>query len=283
MSRYFFKIFLLLLCGLALTGCGDRHSEKPIITVSIPPQQTILSQITGDKYDIRCLLAGASDPESYDPSFTNLLNTEKSIAYLRMGNIGFEDAITDKIRNSSPDLPIIDTSKGVAPITGTHGTDDIDPHTWTSVANARIIAANMRDAMIDLDPDNKDYFEANYNRFAAHLDSLDNAIRAKLKSATTKAFAVWHPSLSYFARDYGLTQIIVGGVENKEISIPSLQANIEAARNSGVRIMFIQKESDSRQAESACELIGTTPVEISPLAFEWEDQMIKIAESIAGK
>lgn len=283
MYRLIFRLIILTLCGLALTGCGDRHSEKPIITVSIPPQQTILSEITGDKYDIRCLLAGASDPESYDPSFTNLLNTDMSVAYLCMGNIGFEEAITDKIRNSSPDLPIIDTSKGVVPVTGTHGGDGIDPHTWTSVVNARIIAANMRDAMIDIDPDNKDYFEANYNRYAAHLDSLDNAIRATLDKAEMKSFVVWHPSLSYFARDYGLTQIIVGGIENKEISIPALQANIEAARNSGARIMFIQKESDSRQAENACELIGTTPVEISPLAFEWEEQMIKIAESIAGK
>lgn len=274
-------IFLMPLCSLLATSCSDNRTSRPIVTVSIPPQKMLLEQIVGDRYDIRCLLAGASDPENYDPSFTNLLNTDKSVAFLRMGNIGFEEAVTSKIRNSSPDLPIFNTSEGVEPITGTHAPGEIDPHTWTSVANARIIAANMLKAMTTVDPENSELFTENYNRLTQRLDSLDNALRSTLAGARCRAFVVWHPSLSYFARDYGLTQIVVGGVENKEITIPALQSNIEKARESGARIMFVQKEADSRQAETVSSHIGTRTVDIRPLSYEWADELTKIAREIA--
>jgi len=273
---------MLPLSALIATGCSDRRTSRPIVTVSIPPQKMLLEQIVGDKYDIRCLLSGASDPENYDPSFTNLLNTDKSVAFLCMGNIGFEKAVIGKIHNSSPDLPIFNTSEGVTPITGTHGADETDPHTWTSVVNARIIASNMLRAMTAVDPDSKGLFTENYKRLTHRLDSLDNTLRATLANAPCKSFVVWHPSLSYFARDYGLTQIVVGGMENKEISIPILQENIEKARKSGSQIMFVQKEADSRQAETVSGHIGIRTVEIRPLAYDWEQELIKIADAIAN-
>ena len=50
------------------------------------------------------------------------------------------------------------------------------------------------------------------------------------------SFLVWHPSLSYFARDYGLHQIALGGAEHKEVSIPALREAIEEARGSGASV-----------------------------------------------
>ena len=60
--------------------------------------------------------------------------------------------------------------------------------------------------------------------------------------------SVWHPSLSYFARDYGLEQISLG-TEGKEMSAKSLTEAIDKARDKGVGVFFFQKEYDSRQAE----------------------------------
>ena len=62
--------------------------------------------------------------------------------------------------------------------------------------------------MIDIDPSNKGYYARRFKyiysvaRFARHgaLDSI-------LRPCRGASFVVWHPSLSYFARDYGLHQI----------------------------------------------------------------------------
>lgn len=240
---------LMLTCVGLLAACSAGPSDKPIVTVSIEPQKYLLEQITGDKVEVRTLIANGANPETYDPSLTHVLNLSKSIGFLRMGNIGFEAAILDKIREEDPDLPIYNTSLGIIPVVGTHSHDGVshdavDPHTWSSVKNAKIIADNMLKAMIEIDPANKGYYTRNHDRFAHHLDSLDNALAAKLAPHAGEAFMVWHPSLSYFARDYGLVQIPAGNADNKEVAITALKESIDHADEHQVRIFFYQKDFD---------------------------------------
>lgn len=276
---------LLISLGVAaalLAACGQRQCGKPIVTVSLQPQKYMLEQITGDTYEIRCLLSNGGNPETYDPSFTNLMNAEHSVAYLRMGNIGFEDAIVDKIHESNPSLPIYNTSEGIMPVRGTHGHDETDPHTWTSIRNARVIARNMCRAMSEVDPANAGVFEANCRRFVARMDSLDSVAVRRLAPRAGQAFAVWHPSLSYFARDYGLRQIVIGGAEHKEASIPALKKHIDEARESGATVFFVHKELDGRNADAVTDRIGATRVDINPLSHDWLGQMTLTINAIAN-
>ena len=209
---FFLPIIVSLAAWLGLlVACTATTHDTPIVTVSIEPQKYILEQITGNRVEIRTLIANGANPETFDPSVNHIINLTKSIGFLRMGNIGFEAAILDKVHSENPDLPIFNTSLGVMPVTGTHSHggithDVIDPHTWTSVKNVKIISKNMLIAMTEIDPSNADYYRSNYHRFAARLDSLDNELTIRLAPHKGEAFMVWHPSLSYFARDYGLEQ-----------------------------------------------------------------------------
>lgn len=271
-----------------MAACTSAPSESKIVTVSIEPQKYLLEQITGDRVEVRCLLANGANPETYDPSVTHLMNLQKSMGFLRMGNIGFESALLDKIHQANPELPIYNTSDGISLITGTHSHNgvihgDVDPHTWSSVKNAKVITKNMLDAMIEIDPANKAYYQRNYTRFASHLDSLDNAITAKLAHVHGKAFLVWHPSLSYFARDYGLEQVVVGNAEHKDVALGSLREVVEHAREHEADIFFTQKDFDSRQVSAINSQIGAREVSINPMAYEWENEMLTLADALASK
>ncbi|MCM1076157.1 MAG: zinc ABC transporter substrate-binding protein [Bacteroides sp.] len=270
-----------------LAACTGVENDKPIVSVSIEPQKYLLEQITGDKVEIRTLIANGANPETFDPSVTHIMNLTKSIGFLRMGNIGFEAAILDKVHGEHPDLPIFNTSLGVIPVTGTHSHDGvmhnvIDPHTWTSVKNVKIIARNMLNAMTEIDAHNAAYYTKNYERFAAHLDSLDNAIAVKLAPHKGEAFMVWHPSLSYFARDYGLEQITAGNADNKEVAMGMLKDVVDHAQEHNVKVFFYQKDLDSRQAEALGGQLDLRKVDINPLAYEWEEEITAIADAIAA-
>ena len=279
---------MTIFLAIGIAGCISREYDKPVITVSIQPQKFLLEKITGDKWDIKCLLSNGADPESYDPTLTHLLNLENSKAYFRMGNIPFESAIINKIHNNNPGLRLYNNSEGINPIIGTHShgeegdehANDVDPHTWTSVRNAKIIANNMYEAVVDLDPDNKAYYAKNLKKLMGSLDSLDTAISAKLQGKNGESFVVWHPSLSYFARDYGLHQIALSP-EGKDMSIAMLQSAIESARADSAKVFFVQKEVDSRQAEIANEQIGAKTVSINPLSYNWDTEIISIADALA--
>lgn len=284
-----FSLFLsILLTSIGLLiGCTAGPSEKPIVTVSIEPQKYLLEKITGDKVEVRTLISNGANPETYDPSLTHVINLSKSIGFLRMGNIGFEAAMLDKIRQEDPDLPIYNTSAGIIPVTGTHSHDGVshktvDPHTWSSVKNARIIIRNMLDAMVEIDPANKDYYTRNYEVYSQHLDTLDASIAAKLAPHAGESFIVWHPSLSYFARDYGLEQIAIGGAENKEVALNTFKESLDHSAGHGAKIFFYQKDFDGRQAETISSQLGAETVSINPLNYDWEDEILKITDAIAG-
>lgn len=246
----------------------------------------MLEKIVGDKWEIKCLLSNGANPESYDPSLTHLLNLENSKAYFRIGNVAFESAIINKVQNNNPGLKLFDNSEGISLIRGTHShgdvehASDIDPHTWTSVKNAKTIASNMYKAVVDLDPENKAYYSRNFKNFLSSLDSLDREISQQLQPYRGSAFVVWHPSLSYFARDYGLEQISLSP-EGKEASVKMMQSTIDKAIVRDVKTLFFQKDIDSRQAQVANEQIKAEIVNINPLNYEWDKEMRSIENAIS--
>lgn len=286
---FFFPIIVTIAAWLGLlAACTATTHEKPIVTVSIEPQKYLLEQITGDRVEVRTLIANGANPETFDPSVNHIMNLAKSIGFLRMGNIGFEAAILDKVHGEHPDLPIFNTSIGVIPVTGTHSHDGvthnvIDPHTWTSVKNVKIITKNMLNAMTEIDPSNASYYRTNYEHFAARLDSLDNAFAERLAPHKGEAFMVWHPSLSYFARDYGLEQIPAGSADSKEMAMGALKDVIDHAADHNVKVFFLQKDLDGRQAEALGAQLDIEKVTVNPLAYDWETEMTAIVDAIAGK
>lgn len=290
--QYIVLAFVAGMIGLAV-ACNPAP-KKPMVAVSIQPQKYLLEKIVGNKYDILCLLAQGSNPEAYEPSFNHLMNLEKSKAYFRIGNIGFELAVLDKIKRNNPNLKIVDTSSGIEYLRGTHEgvmaghhrhhshSHEIDPHVWTSVTNAKIIAHNMYDAMLDIDAKNKKYYEKNYNELVAELDALAQELGQKLESHAGEAFAVWHPSLSYFARDYGMKQIAMES-EGKEVPASVLKAGIDFAKANDVKVMFYQKEFDNRQVQSINEQLGAKLVEINPMNYDWAEELRKIADALTAE
>lgn len=260
-------------------SCSMQGREEKAVTVSIQPQKYLLEAIVGDKLKVRSLLSAGSDPETYDPSMSHLLNVEKSMAYFRVGDIGFEDAIIERVKLSCPDLPIIDTSEGIERIEGTHD-GGADPHVWASVNNARVMAANMLAAVCRLDTANAKTYRDNYRQLVERLDSIDEVIRQELVTAPSRTFIVWHPSLSYFARDYGLRQIALGS-DHKERSSEAMKALIDSAAHSGAAV-FIVESGDDRAARMAREELGLPVHEFNLQDYSWPDEMLGVGRAVSA-
>lgn len=273
-------MFLLLILAVAPLACTRRNAAKPTITVSIEPQRFLLHKLTGNHIDIVCLIQEGVDPETYEPSVSHLMALERSNAYFTVGHIGFEAALIEKIKGSRPDLNIFDTSVGISLDTESRTHPDVDPHVWTSVENARIIAGNMLEALKKVDPDNIDYYNLRYRQLLTQLDTLDNRIHSAVDSVAGAAFLIWHPSLSYFARDYNLHQIMLQPA-GKETTPDIIARAIELAKKAHPRVIFYQKEFDPRIVETISRQTGTRAVEINPLDKDWDKQMIHIANAIA--
>ena len=285
------KYILFALTTLLFVSCKTTpQSDKSIITVTIEPLRYFTESIVGDKFDVISIVPKGSSPETYDPTPQQLVNLAQSVAYIKIGYIGFELNWMDRIKSNSPDLTIYDSSKGINLIHAEghqHGdhfhAGGVEPHTWNSTLNAEIMAKNILNIAVELDSINKEYYEKNYAELITKIKKTDEEVRTILANKNSaKGFMIYHPALSYFARDYNLEQLSIEH-EGKEPTPSHLKNLIEHCQNEKIHVIFIQPEFDQKNAEVIAQQTKSNIIKISPLSYDWHEEMIHVANSLIIK
>lgn len=286
-KRLLFPGFGLLLMFIA-GACADRDVAARQLAVSIEPQRYLLERIAGPGWHVTTMLSRGEDPESFDPSMSDVRRLSDSRAYFTLGTLTFEERLKDQTEGRTQ---IFDTSRGIARLEGTHGDCDhhhdhrhgegaeADPHVWASIRNARMMARNMLEAMVEIDEADSAMYRDNYRKLTAELDSIDNVITSTLATAPGHTFMMWHPSLSYFARDYGLTQLSIG-LDNKEMSVSGFRHAIEDARRHGASVFFLQPEYDTGRSLSVAAEAGVTAAPVNTLAYDFIRELLNAARTL---
>ena len=277
--------------ALLLSSCLQQRQAnpgKPVVSVSILPQKYFIEQLAGDRVEVNVLVPPGASPETYEPSVSQLSQLDRSSIYMKIGSLGFELGWMEKILSVNPELEIINLSEGVELIFGreaheedehqgkSHTHEGIDPHIWMSARNARIMAGNMAEALKSLLPDDSIQIARRHSELLGRIDSLDWKIGNLLAEAKGKSFMIYHPSLSYFARDYGLEQLALEW-EGKTPSPSHMKKLSDLGRKHQITTILIQHEFDSKNAGILASEIGARIVPINPLDEDWPEQMLKIA------
>ncbi len=286
-------IILLIITAMAfLCACGagsGGQSDARNLTVSLEPQRYLLEKIAGPDWTVTALLGRGEDPENFDPSISDLKKLHDSKVYFKTGTLEFEKQLESRMPDG---IRFYDTSVGIDVITGTHGNcrhhdhniaghdHEGDPHTWTSVRNAKIMSRNMLSAMIEISPSDSAVFRENYRRLIAELDSCDSVIASLLEPLKGKAFMVWHPSLSYFARDYGLRQLSMG-MDNKEMSARDFKRRIDMVRSEDALVFLVQPDFDTGRSEAIASAAGNRSATINTLVYDMPAELLRISQIIS--
>ena len=89
------------------------------------------------------------------------------------------------------------------------------------------MAENAFEAIRTAMPDSLKY-EAGYDNLCQKLLDLDEEVGEMCRCSANNYFIIYHPALTYFARDYGLQQVAIEH-EGKEVSAKRLASIIDAA------------------------------------------------------
>ena len=289
-------LYLIILCVI-LAGCKGTPqkqadsgktsgTEKPAVTVTvtvtISPYKYFVDQIAKGKVNVNVMVSNGNNPETYEPYAQQMMELSKSALYLKVGSIGFEQTWMKKLQDNAPDMKVIDTSAGIKPAKTPGG--NIDPHVWMSCQNARIIASNILKALCNLEPKNKAFFEKNYLSLLKIIDKRDSTIREGFKNhpEMVRKFVIYHPILTYFARDYQLEQLAIEE-EGREPSAAQLKSLIERARKEKIKFCLIQAEFANRNTTTFINESHTKPMDINPLQGDWNWAMQEAAAAVQGK
>lgn len=247
-------VSFLICCSCTQGGKDDNDpSSKISVVATIPPMEYFAREIGGDRVEIVTLASAQTDPEQLELTISQMRKSAASDLVVTTGLFEFEEKLTGFLTSANSGMRLANLSDSLDLIMGTHGHDEADPHIWLSVRNARVMARNVARHLTAVSPADSALFAANLRSLDHRLDSLDNSFASRLAPGTS--FVVWHPSLSYFARDYALEQIAIGE-EHKELSVKQLASRIEKARAANPVVFFYQSDTDNRQAEAIRKEIG---------------------------
>lgn len=279
-------VFVVLLLAAATAGCtgtGRDEDGKIVVAVTIPPEQEFVERVGGDHVRVVLLVPPGADPHTYEPPPGVLADVAKADIYAAVGSgIEFELAWKDKIAALNPEMLVVDCSRGVDPISAGEGDHaGTDPHIWVSPRNAKIMVENIRDGLVEVDPENAADYRRNADAYLQELDALDAEIAGAIAGSGVTKVMVYHSSWAYLARDYGLVEIAIEE-EGKEPSPQRIEHLITQAKEEKIGVIFASPEHSTRSAEVVADEIGGTVVEISPLEKDYLANMHRVGSAFAG-
>ena len=155
----------------------------------------------------------------------------------------------------------------------------IFPLSMGATINARIIASNIHSELMLLFPDENEFLKARFDLFSRTLDSLHQSINSKLEGIENRTFMIYHPALTYYARDYALEQLSLE-VDGKTPSPMHLKEMTDLAKVNNISKILIQSQFDRKNAEILARETGSEIIQFDPLDLQWGDQMYYIAEQL---
>lgn len=283
------KIILLLITIPVLFSCGSKKTSNPasskkVITVSILPQKTFIEKISGNTFDVNVLIPPGNSPAAYTLLPSQLKDIANSVVWFRIGYIGFEYSWQEKIIQANKNMKVVDLSEGldlIADGVEQHGDhvhmNGVDPHIWLSPVLVKKMAKKILDTLTALEPDKAPEFKANYLSFVKEIDELNITLKNQLKDFQGRKIIVFHPSLSYYARDYGLDQFSLesGG---KEPTPQHMKNVVDLAKQENIKVIYIQSEFDREHARVFAEEIGGKVIQVRPLDPAWSENLLEMTQ-----
>lgn len=282
-------------------------TEEPItVAVSVLPQAEFVEKVGGDKVKTVVIVPSGADPHTYEPSPKEVQEISKAKMFVTVGvGMPFEEGWIENFKSMDSGTLIVNCSKGIElrKLEGHHhhegeeedeheeletehenetdeDHEELDPHIWTSPANAKIMVEDTYEGLVKLDPENEAYYAQNRDAYIKELDDLDARIREKLNGSEGSNFMVYHPSWGYFAEDYGLNMIPVE-IEGKEPSAQDLAKLVDLAKEKNVKVIFVQAQFSTRSAEVLAQEIGGEVVAVDPLAKDYIANMDNVTDIFA--
>lgn len=143
---------------------------------------------------------------------------------------------------------------------------ELDPHIWLDPILVKQQVNNIRDGLIQTDPQNKEQYEQNAMAYNAKLDELDSKYRSSLSSCGKDTFVPFHSAFTYLAERYELGIRPLGGLTPEaESSAAEIAEFVDFVEEHDIKVIFAEELVDPRLAQVIADEAGAEVLLFSPL------------------
>lgn len=262
----------------ALTGCsagtGTPTAADPgaiSVTVAAYPLQFLAERILGDAGTVTNLTAPGTEPHDLELTARQIaaMAATDAVVYIP----GFQAAVDQAVASAPPKLAI-DVTAGLSLLKASNdGTEEEagegsghDPHVWLSPANMITMAQTISTALSTAEPRLADALAANTATLVTDLTALGDSYHAGLATCSRTQFITSHAAFGYLARDYGLQQIPIAGLDpTEEPTAARIAAVHQLARQYGVTTIFFETLVSDTVAKSIAGDLGLKTAVLDPI------------------
>ena len=226
---------------------GDAGTRL-VIATTVAPITSITAAIVGDRADVRGIVPEGTSSHTFEPPpSTAELLSDADIVFLN--GLQLEEPtqeLAEQNRKEGAQLvelgpQTIPQDRWVYDVSFPADQGRPNPHLWTDPLLARRYAEIVRDTVVARDPADAGAYRANFDRYAAQLAALDQAMRTSFATipADQRKLLTYHDAYAYFAQDYGWQ--VVGAIQVADFDDPSpkeVAALVDQVREQQVRAIF---------------------------------------------
>lgn len=274
-------ILLALIMTLLISACGNKedkskteigNKEKLTVFTTVYPLQFFTERIGGEFVDVKSIYPAGADEHSFDPTQKDMiaLSDADLFFYIGLGLEGFVENAQKTLKNEHVELVATAESisnehlgeehhdeeeEGLEEHEHDHG--QFDPHVWISPVLSIELASSIKDALISKMPDQQETFEKNFDLLEDDLLELDERFKELAGKAKTKTYFVSHAAFGYIAKEYGLNQVAIAGLNSQSEPSQKQLANIvEQAKEEEVQYILFEQNVSSKLTEVVRKEIG---------------------------
>jgi ABC-type Zn uptake system ZnuABC Zn-binding protein ZnuA len=242
----------------------------------------IAQNVAGDRAEVKSLLPIGADAHAYQPAPSDVAKISES-AVLILNGIEYEHFMESLIENAGGERVTIIASDGLeAREMEEHAEDEDhadeaeagegdvheagDPHMWLDPNLVITYVENIRDGLIEADPEGADVYTSNAEAYIAELRALDAWIVEQVKGvpAERRLLVTNHESLGYFAERYGfevVDTILPSFSSEASASAQEIVSAVEAIKSSGAPAIFLSEVENAKMANQIADETGVMVVD----------------------
>ncbi len=250
-----------LLIGLA--SCGQNApqaedatgSDRKVVLTTFTILADMAQNVAGDELQVESITRIGAEIHGYEPTPSDLVKAQDADLILYNG-MNLERWLEQFLGNVQ-EVPSVILTDGIEPIAISEGpyTDKPNPHAWMSPQNALIYVDNIRQAFVELDPDNEAVYNANAAAYSEQLAVIDEELQANLAQVPEEQryLVSCEGAFSYLASDYDLEEIYLWPINAEQQSTPKqIQGVIDTVKANDISTVFCESTvSDEGQQEVA--------------------------------
>lgn len=278
--KYFLVISIILLlttaCSQEKTPMDDSSKGDDLLQVvtSFTIIQDITREIGGDNVEIHNLVPTGTDPHEYEPLPMDMKKTtDADILFYNGLNLegGEEGWFFKMIDSVGQDLDnVYSLTEDVEPmyLSGADGkVEEINPHSFIDPSVGIKMAESIRDVLMEKDPENKDIYEANGEKYIERLKDIEKDYEDKISDIPeeNRILVTSERAFQYMASHYGLKEGYIWAVDTEENGSPDqIRSLIKFIEENNPPVLFVESNVDTRPMETVSKETGI-PIAEKPI------------------